>query len=181
MPSSTRPCILPISWSDQHRATAEPTPPTVRWTHQEALHWLPVNSRRLVITARLPLKRLTSRIRSATSADPFPNPPAVPATPVGRAKGPKSAPTASVAPSGRVGGCLSHHWQQWSAIGAEPWVVSILRDGYRIPFRDLPPPSQGPRCRSRRPAGFRARSRSPGRDQDHDGERGSRNSFRPRS
>ena len=59
---------------------------------------------------------------------------------MGRAKGPESAPTDSIAPSGRVGGCLSRHWRQWSAIGAEPWVVSVLRDGYRIPFRDLPPP-----------------------------------------
>ena len=33
-----------------------------------------------------------------------------------------------------------HHWLQWSTIGAEPWVVSVLRDGYRIPFRDLPSP-----------------------------------------
>ena len=60
-----------------------------------------------------------------------------------RAKGPENTPTDSVAPSGRVGGCLAHHWRQWSAIGADPWVVSVLRDGYRIPFRDLPPPLTG--------------------------------------
>ena len=57
-----------------------------------------------------------------------------------RAKGLESAQTDSHAPSGRVGGCLAHHWRQWSTIGADPWVVSILRDGYRIPLGDLPPP-----------------------------------------
>ena len=40
-----------------------------------------------------------------------------------------------------MGGCLSLHWRQWQAIGANQWVVSVLRDGYRIPFRhQLPPP-----------------------------------------
>ena len=55
-------------------------------------------------------------------------------------KGPGNFRTDSLAPSGRVGGCLAHHWRQWSAIGADPWVVSVLRDGYRIPLTDLPPP-----------------------------------------
>ena len=40
----------------------------------------------------------------------------------------------------RVGGCLSQHWRQWQAIGAETWVVTVLRDGYRVPFMDSPPP-----------------------------------------
>ena len=40
----------------------------------------------------------------------------------------------------RVGGCLSLHWRQWQAIGAETWVVTALRDGYRVPFTDSPPP-----------------------------------------
>ena len=35
MPSSTRPCTLPVFRSHQHRAT---TPPTIRRTHQKALH-----------------------------------------------------------------------------------------------------------------------------------------------
>ena len=34
-----------------------------------------------------------------------------------------------------VGGCLSLHWQAWSDRGAEPWMVEVLRWGYRIPFR----------------------------------------------
>ena len=40
----------------------------------------------------------------------------------------------------RVGGCLSRHWRQWQAVGAETWVVTVLRDGYRVPFKDSPPP-----------------------------------------
>ena len=40
-----------------------------------------------------------------------------------------------------MGWCLSLHWRQWQAIGAEQWVVSVLREGYRIPFQhQLPPP-----------------------------------------
>ena len=40
----------------------------------------------------------------------------------------------------RVGGCLSPHWRRWQEIGAETWVVTVLRDGYRVPFMDSPPP-----------------------------------------
>ena len=40
----------------------------------------------------------------------------------------------------RVGSCLSPHWRQWQAIGAETWVVTVLQDGYRVPFTDSPPP-----------------------------------------
>ena len=40
----------------------------------------------------------------------------------------------------RVGGCLSSHWRRWQEIGAETWVVTVLRDGYRVPFKDSPPP-----------------------------------------
>ena len=40
----------------------------------------------------------------------------------------------------RVGGCLSPHWRWWQEIGAETWVVTVLRDGYRVPFKDSPPP-----------------------------------------
>ena len=39
----------------------------------------------------------------------------------------------------RVGGCLSSHWRSWQDIGAETWVVTVLRDGYRVPFKDSPP------------------------------------------
>ena len=40
----------------------------------------------------------------------------------------------------RVGGCLALHWRQWQAIGAATWVVTVLRDGYRVPFKDSSPP-----------------------------------------
>ena len=40
----------------------------------------------------------------------------------------------------RVGGCLLSHWRRWQEIGAETWVVTVLRDGYRVPFKDSPPP-----------------------------------------
>ena len=40
----------------------------------------------------------------------------------------------------KVGGCLAPHWRQWQEIGAETWVVTVLRDGYRVPFKDSPPP-----------------------------------------
>ena len=40
----------------------------------------------------------------------------------------------------RVGGCLSSHWRRWQEIGAETWVVTVLRDGYRVPFKDSSPP-----------------------------------------
>ena len=38
------------------------------------------------------------------------------------------------------GGCLAPHWRRWQAIGAESWFVSALRDRYRVPFSDSPPP-----------------------------------------
>ena len=37
----------------------------------------------------------------------------------------------------RVGGCLSPHWRRWQEIGAETWVVTVLRDGYRCPVQGL--------------------------------------------
>ena len=40
----------------------------------------------------------------------------------------------------KVGGCLSSHWRRWQEIGAETWVVTVLRDGYRVPFKASPPP-----------------------------------------
>ena len=42
------------------------------------------------------------------------------------------------------GGCLSLHWQAWRDRGADPWVVEVLRYGYRIPFLPDPPLSKVP-------------------------------------
>ena len=56
----------------------------------------------------------------------------------------------------RIGGCLAPHWSRWQAVGAETWVVTVLRDGYRVPFKDSPPPLSRtlvsfPTCRSGSP------------------------------
>jgi hypothetical protein len=47
-----------------------------------------------------------------------------------------------------VGGRLQLFWQNWKIIGAEPWVLSVLSKGYRLPVQgDVPvtstPPSLG--------------------------------------
>ena len=79
---------------------------------------------------------------------------------------PSTQPDRAAAPS-RVGGCLAPHWRQWQAVGAEPWVVSVLRHGYRIPFQDcLPPvarstvhfPTYPPTRRKPSPSGRRSRT-----------------------
>ena len=46
-----------------------------------------------------------------------------------------------------VGARLSRYWEAWERRSVDPWVVSVLRDGYRIPFRGhkLPPLSPTPR------------------------------------
>ena len=51
----------------------------------------------------------------------------------------KSRPDGTILPV-RVGGFLATHWKRWQTIGAESWVVTVLRDGYRVPFKDSPPP-----------------------------------------
>ena len=38
----------------------------------------------------------------------------------------------------KVGSCLSMHWRCWQAVGADSWTVSVLRDGYRLPFESPP-------------------------------------------
>ncbi|MPC81214.1 hypothetical protein E2C01_075821 [Portunus trituberculatus] len=40
---------------------------------------------------------------------------------------------------GAVAGCLACRWEEWLKIGAETWILDILREGYRIPFSALPP------------------------------------------
>ena len=48
-----------------------------------------------------------------------------------------SAP--NVAHVNPVGGRLQDFWQKWSLRGANPRVVSILKDGYILPFKLRPP------------------------------------------
>ena len=38
-----------------------------------------------------------------------------------------------------VGGCLQPFWQIWARLGANPRVVSILKEGYVLPFKLKPP------------------------------------------
>ena len=71
---------------------------------------------------------------------PFPLPLEAPAARKVKERGPgRSQPDGVTLPM-KVGGCLSPHWRRWQEIGAETWVVTVLRDGYRVPFKDSPPP-----------------------------------------
>ena len=45
---------------------------------------------------------------------------------------------------GPVGARLKSFWRVWSGLGAEPWVVEVLREGFRIPFTSAPPLSDVP-------------------------------------
>ena len=86
------------------------------------------------------LARLVRRGRTARVRLPFPLPPEVPAVLGEKVKEPeRSRPDRTTLPL-RVGGCLAPHWRRWQAIGAKSWVVTVLRDGYRVPFLDSPPP-----------------------------------------
>ena len=86
------------------------------------------------------LARLVRRGRTARVRLPFPLPPEAPAALGEKVKEPeRSRPDGATLPL-RVEGCLAPHWRRWQAIGAESWVVTVLRDGYRVPFLDSPPP-----------------------------------------
>ena len=43
-----------------------------------------------------------------------------------------------------VGGRLGDFWQKWEALGADPWVVSVLREGYNLEFSSSPRLSNEP-------------------------------------
>ena len=83
--------------------------------------------------AELEAEGTTTRVRL-----PFRLSPAAPAAPVANVVVPGRSPPDGVSRSLRVGGCLSAHWRHWQAIGAESWVLSVLRDGYRINSHPLP-------------------------------------------
>ena len=92
------------------------------------------SSGRLLLRASLARRRII-RVRL-----PFPLPPEAPAAPEKKVKEPgKSRRDGTTLPV-RVGGCLAPYWRQWQTIGAEAWVVTVLRDGYCVPFKDSPPP-----------------------------------------
>ena len=86
------------------------------------------------------LASLTRRGRTARARLPFPLPLEAPAALEEKVKEPeRSLPDGTSLPL-RVGGCLAPHWRRWQTIGAESLVVTVLRDGYRVPFKDSPPP-----------------------------------------
>ena len=43
-----------------------------------------------------------------------------------------------------VGGCLQKFWQVWLSQGSNPRVVSIMKEGYSLPFKVRPPLSRSP-------------------------------------
>ena len=43
-----------------------------------------------------------------------------------------------------VGGRLQLFWQVWLSLGSNPRVVSILREGYQLPFKERPPLARSP-------------------------------------
>ena len=47
-----------------------------------------------------------------------------------------------------VGGRLQEFWLIWQEMGANPRVVSVLRDGYTLPFKQRPPLTRSPLIQS---------------------------------
>ena len=88
----------------------------------------------------LPPASLARERRKAGARLPFPLPPEAPAAREVKEREPgRNQPDGVILPM-RVGGCLSPHWRRWQEIEAETWVVTVLRDGYRVLFKDSPPP-----------------------------------------
>ena len=127
---STRPGFL----RNLRRLVSLVDPRLLALVRQAPLVFLRLRSSRLLHLPRASLARGRRRARGRL---PFPLPPEAPAAREAKVRGPgRSLPDRELLPV-RVGGCLSRHWQ---AIGAETWVVTVLRDGYRVPFTDSPPP-----------------------------------------
>ena len=92
--------------------------------------------RLLLLLVSLARRGRTSRVRRH-----FPHPLEAPAAPEVKEKAPgRSQPDGMSLPLRGEGGCLALRWRQWQAAGAVPWVVTVLQDGYRVPFKDSPPP-----------------------------------------
>ena len=47
-----------------------------------------------------------------------------------------------------VGGRIQRFWQKWQELGANPRVVSILKEGYSLPFKIRPPLTRFPLIQS---------------------------------
>ena len=94
----------------------------------------PASNKLSVATLRLPPRQEATAIGPAREKSLFATTRAEPATQGAAVKAQASVRTDQVPTPIRVGSCLSLHWRQWQAIGANQWVVSVLRDGYPIPF-----------------------------------------------
>ena len=44
----------------------------------------------------------------------------------------------------KVGGRLSNFWEVWQSFHVDPWVIQVLKEGYKIPFSAPPPTSTVP-------------------------------------
>ena len=44
----------------------------------------------------------------------------------------------------KVGGRLHHYWQTWQQKGASPYIVSLLKDGLKLDFKEQPPLTKTP-------------------------------------
>ena len=145
----------------------------------------PINNGHCATTPLMPPCQEATAINPARVRSPFTTPQADPATQEAVVKAQVSVRTDQVAVPTQVGGCLSLHWRQWQAIGAEQWVVSVLREGYRILFQHRltppPPPSQFPGIVSNIPLRLSKSSRPASRGRDYDFEGGLGESRRPGS
>ena len=101
----------------------------------------PASNKLSAATPLLPPRQEATAVGHARAKSLFTTTRAEPATQGAAVKVQASVRTDQVPTPIRVGVCLSLHWRQWQAVGANQWLVSVLRDGYRIPFRhQLPPP-----------------------------------------
>ena len=119
------------------RLVSQPGPRLLLLDRRVPLVLVLLRSSRLVLLPQVSLARGRRKVRVRLR---FPLPPEAPAALEVKVKAPgKSQPDRVTLPV-RVGGSLAPHWRQWQAVGAETWVVTVLRDGYRVPFKDSPPP-----------------------------------------
>ena len=65
-------------------------------------------------------------------------------SPAGTLSIPRAAPIVFQNSGEPVGGRLANYWQEWESLGASPWIVSILRRGFRIQFHRQPLLSRNP-------------------------------------
>ena len=128
--------ILPGFLGNLRRLVSQPDPRLLLLARRAPLVLARLRSSCLVLLPRVSLARGRRRVKARL---PFPLPPEALATQEVRVKAPGKSQPDGVLPV-RVGGCLAQRWRQWHAVGAETWVVTVLRDGYRVPFKDSPPP-----------------------------------------